>query len=55
VRCHACATVAPEVFSIRAETVAIARQPQTPDEHDRAMAALLICPAQAIGVGEEAA
>jgi ferredoxin len=55
VRCHACATVAPEVFSLRADTVAIARQPQNADEQDRAMAALLICPAQAIGVGEAGA
>jgi ferredoxin len=52
VRCHACATLAPEVFSLRGDTVAITRQPQTPDEQDRAMAALLVCPAQAIGVGE---
>ena len=53
VRCHACATLAPEVFAVR-DTVTITRQPQTADEQDRAMAALLVCPAQAIGVGGEA-
>jgi len=54
VRCHACATLAPEVFSVRTGTVAVLRQPQTQDEQSRAMAALLVCPAQAIGVGEAA-
>lgn len=55
VRCHACATLAPEVFAVRTDTVTIVRQPQTPDEQSRAMAALLVCPAQAIGVGGDVA
>jgi ferredoxin len=55
VRCHACATLAPEVFAIGGDKVTVARQPETKDERDRAMAALLVCPAQAIGVGAKSA
>jgi ferredoxin len=49
IRCGACATLAPEVFALRSELLVV-RQPAGKDEATRAMAALLNCPSQAIGV-----
>jgi ferredoxin len=49
-RCAACSTLAPELFALRAASAEVIARPSSDDERDRGMAALLICPAQAIGV-----
>lgn len=49
-RCAACSTLAPELFALRAASAEAIARPSTDDERDRGMAALLVCPAQAIGM-----
>lgn len=49
-RCAACSTLAPELFALRAAGAEAIARPSNDDERDRGMAALLVCPSQAIGV-----
>ena len=53
IRCGACSTVAPHVFSLREGAAMVVRQPETAAERELAMTALLICPSHAIGVAKE--
>lgn len=48
-RCAACSTLAPDIFTLREGPAALLRQPASQGERDRCGAALLICPSQAIG------
>lgn len=50
IRCGACSTLAPDIFTLREGPAQLVRQPTSQAEQDRAAAALLICPSQAIGV-----
>ncbi len=50
IRCAACSTLVPAVFTLREGPVTLLRQPESQLERDRCAAALLICPSQAIGV-----
>jgi ferredoxin/rubrerythrin len=54
VRCAACATVAPDNFLVKAGPAKIRRQPETAFEARACEAARVICPTQAISVGEAA-
>ena len=49
IRCGACVTFAPEIFTIESRGPArVLRQPATPLEERRARAALLNCPTDAV-------
>jgi len=48
IRCAACSTVAPGLFSLREGDVTLLRQPRTETELLLAEVALLACPASAI-------
>lgn len=48
VRCGACSSLAPTVFTIDAVASRVARQPETASERKLAEAALLTCPTAAI-------
>lgn len=49
IRCGACSTLVPGIFSLREGAATLLRQPASEAERDRCAAALLICPSQAIG------
>ena len=49
IRCGACSTLAPDIFTLRDGPATLLRQPASEHEQDRCAAALLICPSQAIG------
>ena len=56
IRCAACSTLVPALFSLRDGIVTVAiviRQPRDAEEQVLAQAALVNCPASAIGVRHE--
>lgn len=50
IRCAACSTLVPVIFTLREGPATVLRQPESQLERERCAAALLICPSQAIGV-----
>jgi ferredoxin len=51
VRCAACSSVAPRVFSVTSKGARVVRQPETASERAACRAAAMICPTQAIAGG----
>ena len=52
--CGACRWIARESFASRGDQSAVVRQPETPAERERALAALVACPTASIGGGSAA-
>ena len=50
VRCAACSSLAPQVFSVTSKGTRVVRPPESASERAACRAAALICPTQAIAV-----
>jgi glyoxylase-like metal-dependent hydrolase (beta-lactamase superfamily II)/ferredoxin len=51
--CETCRIVAPEIFGDASDHAFVVRQPQSPEEHHRALMALVACPTSSIGTEDK--